>query len=104
MTLLNPDGSVQCICHEHKPVCDCLATVLSDDQIRFVRLHQLAIGGSEYVEEWRHLFSGATVRARTNRGRTACCPKEEVDGLVAAGLMTIGYGGSFYLTDAGRKI
>jgi hypothetical protein len=23
MTIRNEDGSLQCICHEHKPVCDC---------------------------------------------------------------------------------
>ena len=25
MTLHNPDGSLTCICHEHRPVCDCAA-------------------------------------------------------------------------------
>ena len=25
MTVRNPDGSLTCICHEHRPVCDCAA-------------------------------------------------------------------------------
>lgn len=73
-------------------------TDLSPDALHFLRLHRDA------VEEWRHLFQGAMIRARTFRGKTATLARDAVQGLVDAGLMVPSYGGSFYLTDEGKRV
>jgi hypothetical protein len=78
-------------------------TALSLDQLRFLRLHQLG-AGREYIEEWRYLFQGATIRARTSRGRTAAASRDEVGEMVAGGLLGEGWGGSFFVTDEGRRL
>lgn len=77
---------------------------LNDDQIAFVHLMQSAIRQSDYVEEWRHLFQGAMIRATTVRGRKATLQRDAVQSLVDMGILTPSYGGSFYLTDLGRGI
>ncbi len=81
-----------------------LVPSLDDDQIAFVRLMQFAIHNSDYVEEWRHLFQGAMIRATTVRGRKATLQCDKVQALVDAGVLMPSHGGSFYLTDAGRLV
>ena len=81
-----------------------LAPPLDDEQIAFVRLMQLAVHTGDYVEEWRHLFQGAMIRATTVRGRKATLQCDKVQALVDAGVLMPSHGGSFYLTDAGRGI
>jgi hypothetical protein len=76
---------------------------LTPDQIAFVRIHQTGVGHN-YVSEWKHVFLGATIRATTNKGKTATLDRDAVQELVDAGLMTTGYGGSFHLTDAGKAL
>ncbi len=77
---------------------------LDPDQLAFVRLMQRAIHASDYVEEWRHLFQGAMIRARTVRGNRATLQRDKVQALVDAGLLSPSSGGSFHLTDLGRGI
>ena len=74
---------------------------MTPEQIAFVRLHQT---GTDWVEEWRHLFQGATIRAKTRLGKFASLPVNAVQSLVDMGLMLPGHGGSFELTSEGRKI
>lgn len=74
---------------------------MTPDQLAFLRLHQV---GSDWVEEWRHLFQGAMIRARTKRGKCATLARDAVQGLVDMGLMVPSYGGSFHLTDEGRRV
>lgn len=77
---------------------------LSADQIQFIRLLQLSLHQSDYVEEWRHLFQGAMIRATTVRGKRATLQRDAVQSLVDQGLLMPSHGGSFYLTDLGRGI
>ncbi len=81
-----------------------LAPSLDDDQFSFIRLLQLSIRSSDYVEEWRHLFQGAMIRATTVRGNRATLQRDKVQALVDAGVLMPSHGGSFCLTDAGRGI
>lgn len=99
-----------CICGSGQVVCTCrvqsppLQPTLTLDQLRFIRIHQIA-DGSEYVEQWREVFGGATIHAKTNRGKVATIAKFEADALVTAGLLGKGWDQrSFYVTDLGRKI
>ena len=107
MTLKNPDGSIACICHEHRPACDCLASVapvttkLNDSQLRLVRLLQRS---HDYVETWRHVFKGGTILAKTAQGKTASVSKDDVDDMISFGLLASGWGGSYYLTEKGKAI
>jgi hypothetical protein len=75
------------------------APMLTDSQLRFVRLHQ-----RHFVEKWQHIFRGAMVRATSDRGMTATLRAEELGSLIDAGLMAQGWGGSIYLTAEGRGI
>lgn len=77
---------------------------LHPDQLAFVRLHQRAITTSDYVDEWRHLFQGAMIRARTVRGARATLQRDKVQELVDMGILCPSHGGSFYLTDLGRGL
>lgn len=72
---------------------------LTDPALRFIRLHQ-----RHFVESWQALFGGGMVRAATDRGITATVRLDELEGLLAAGLLSQGHGGSFCLTEEGRRI
>lgn len=74
---------------------------MTPDQLAFIRLHQ---AGSDWVEEWRHLFQGAMIRAKTVKGKTATIARDAVQALIDAGLMKPNHGGSFYVTEAGKLI
>ena len=74
-------------------------TSLPDTAIRFIRLHQ-----RYFVEKWQAVFQGAMVRATTDHGVTATVRLDELEGLVEAGLLQPGWGGSFMLTDAGKTV
>jgi hypothetical protein len=74
-------------------------TSLPDTAIRFIRLHQ-----RHFVERWQAVFQGAMVRATTDRGVTATVRLDELEGLVEAGLLAPGWGGSFVLTERGKGI
>lgn len=71
------------------------------DQLALVRLLQLQ---HDYIEEWRELFQGAMIRARSHRGRTVTVTLYDLESLITAGFLSPGYGGSFILTEAGRAI
>lgn len=73
---------------------------LTPDQLRFVRLHRQE---HDYIEEWRELFGGGTIRARTNWGRVAAICKPMLDDLICAGLLMKQCGG-FYLTAKGNAL
>ncbi len=75
---------------------------MTPEQLHFVRLHQPT--SHDWVEAWQHLFQGAMIRARTCKGKTATLARDAVQALVDAGLMTPSYGGSFYLTDEGKRV
>ena len=83
-----------------------LAPTLTDDQFSFIRLLQLSIRSSDYVNEWRHLFQGAMIRATTVSGKRATLARNAVQELVDADLLRPSHSGdySFYLTDAGRLV
>lgn len=101
---MTPDGIDDlCICHEHKPVCDCRkpSDVLSATQLRFLRFLKDI---PDYVSEWKHLMRGAQIVATTSKGRKAYVAKSDLDRIIALGFMVPSYGGSFMLTEAGRKI
>jgi hypothetical protein len=72
---------------------------MTQDALRFIRLHQRHL-----VERTEALFQGAMVRARSDRGVTATVTLGEVEGLIAAGLIAPGWGGSFQLTEMGREV
>lgn len=74
-------------------------TSLPDTAIRFIRLHQ-----RHFVEKWQAVFQGAMVRATTDRGVTATVRLDELEGMISAGLVQPGWGGSFVLTDEGKAI
>lgn len=73
---------------------------MSPEQIAFIRLHQ----GSDWVEETRHLFQGAMIRAKTKLGKTATLARDAVQTLVDMKLIEPSYGGSFRVTDEGKRI
>lgn len=73
--------------------------LLTPDQLRFIRLHQRF-----FVEKWQGLFGGATIRATSDRGVSAALRLDELEGLVSAGLLQPGWGGSFNLTEAGKAV
>lgn len=73
--------------------------MLTLDQIRFIRLHQRYL-----VDKYQTLFGGATVRAWTERGATASVRLDELESLLAEGLLQRGWGGSFNLTEAGKAV
>jgi hypothetical protein len=75
---------------------------VTPDQLAFVRIHQAT--SHDWVEAWHHVFQGALIRARTVRGKTASLARDAVQGLVDAGLMVPSYGGSFYLTEEGKRV
>lgn len=75
---------------------------MTPDQIAFIRLHQAT--SHDWVEAWHHVFQGALIRARTVRGRTASLACDAVQSLIDKGLMVPGYGGSFVLTEEGKRI
>lgn len=81
-----------------------LQPTLTDDQLAFMRLMQLAIRSADYVAEWRHLFQGAMIRATTVQGKRATLQRDKVQSLVDMGLLSPSHGGSFYLTETGRGL
>jgi hypothetical protein len=78
-------------------------TNLDPDALAFLRLHQVT-SSSDYVDEWRAIFQGAMIRAKTHRGKTATLARDAVQALVDAGLMQPSYGGTFYLTEEGKRV
>ena len=74
---------------------------LAIEQLQLVRLMQLT---HDFVAEWRQLFQGAMIRARTDRGRTCTVTLGAIEELLAAGVIAPGYGGSFVLTETGKAI
>lgn len=72
---------------------------LPDSALRFLRLHQ-----RYFVERWQAIFQGAMVRATTDRGVTATVRLDELERMVEAGLLRPGWGGSFVLTDEGKRL
>lgn len=73
--------------------------MLSTDQLRFIRLHQ-----RHFVERWQAIFQGAMVRATSDRGVTATVSLDDLEGMVSAGLVAQGWGGSFFLTEQGKAV
>lgn len=102
MTVRNADGSLACICHEHKPVCDCTAP-LNNSQRNFIALHV-----QHLVERWQWAFSDGMLRAfapHTKRStRTASVSRSELDDLVTRGLVERSYGNAIRVTDAGKAV
>lgn len=76
---------------------------MAPEQLALVRLLQRA-RSDDYVEEWRHLFQGAMIRARTAKGRTCTVARDRVEELVSAGIVAPSWGGSFYLTSKGQGL
>lgn len=73
--------------------------LLTDPQLRFIRLHQ-----RHFVESWQAIFCGAMIRARTDRGVTVTVTADECGLLVDLGLMAPGWGGSLMLTEQGKAL
>lgn len=71
---------------------------MTTDQLRFIRLHQRYL-----VAETRELFQGAMVRARSDRGITATLRLDELEDLIAAGLVAP-RNGAFAVTEQGRAV
>lgn len=83
-----------CNCHEHRPECDCVPVVaspplqpLSPAQVRFLALHVRYL-----VTEHQWYFVCSQLRATTDTGRRAYLWRDELDDLVARGLMQWGIG------------
>lgn len=72
---------------------------MTPSQERFLRLHQRRL-----VERTQPIFQGAMVRATSDKGEHATVRLDELEDLIGAGLMAQGWGGSFYLTEAGRGL
>jgi hypothetical protein len=107
MTLKHPNGIDDlCICHEHRPVCDCRAPSappapgadLTDEQVRFLRF----LNASDYIETWKKHFRGATVQATTSKGRKAALSLADIDEMISLGYMQAGWGASYCLTEKGK--
>src|SRR6185503_12629364 len=73
-----------------------VAAEVTPSQIRFLTLH-----AKRSVDRWQWHFSGCTLRAWADK-RSASLGREELQGLVAAGLMKLGLGVSVSATPAGR--
>lgn len=106
---MNPNGIDDlCVCVLGLTKCTCRTqspplAPLADDERRFLELHKIG-GGSEYITEWREMFGGGTIKAKTNKGRVAALSRARVDALIADGLMGTGWGGSFHVTEKGRAV
>jgi hypothetical protein len=74
---------------------------LQPEQLALVRLMQ---AGSDYVEEWRALFQGAMIRVRTASGRTCTVTVTTIESLLSAGVIAPSWGGTFTLTDEGKRL
>jgi hypothetical protein len=72
---------------------------MTPEQLRFLRLHQ-----SRLVERTQPIFRGAMVRATSDRGEHATVRIDELEGLIGAGLLAEGLGGSFLVTSEGRQV
>lgn len=112
--LRNSDGSLTCICHEHKPECDCVnliqfaaegaPSIVPDlpftpnaEQQRFLWLHD-----GHLVVKWHWQMQGSQLQAFTERGMRATIAKAAVGELIEQGLMAWDLGHSVKLTDAGK--
>ena len=73
--------------------------MVSDDQLRFLRLHQ-----SRLVERTQPIFQGAMVRATSDRGEHATVRLDELESLIAGGLLAPSWGGAFLVTEQGRVL
>lgn len=72
---------------------------MTTNQLRFIRLHQRYL-----VERVQEIFQGAMVRATSNHGVSATVRLDELEDLIGSGVMAVGWGGSFYLTEQGRAL
>lgn len=72
---------------------------MTPSQERFVRLHQ-----RHFVERCQKLFQGAMVRATTDRGMTATVRLDELESLVASGVVAPAHGGLFVVTPEGARL
>lgn len=72
---------------------------LTTDQLRFIRLHQRHL-----VERTQVIFQGAMVRAVSDRGVTATVRLDELESLLADGVMAQAHGGAFTVTESGRGL
>lgn len=97
MTVRNPDGSLACICHEHRPACDC-ASDLTDSQRAFLRLHVTRL-----VDRWQWHFRGAMIRAHAGALR-ATISSAELTALVSRGLVRRGGGAAVYPTKTAKEL